>query len=161
MLRNFRTPRAALAVILLCSGARAEDAGHATAAGDLKIVHAWTRAADAGSDALVFMEIENAGPADRLMGGRSARAGSVTVVGLTIVDGDVATTATGPVDVPPGEIELDPGGLALELRDLGEPLVVGSEMEVILTFERAGDVVIPVEVEAIDARQHSHAGHEH
>lgn len=161
MPRRFQTPLAAIAVLVLCSAASAEDAGHATVAGDLKIVHAWTRAADAGRDALVFMEIENTGPADLLTGGRSDIASAVTVVGLTIEGDEISTAPVGPIDVPRGETELDPGGLALALSDLRGPLAVGSEMEMALTFERAGDVVIHVEVEPVGAKQHSHAGHEH
>lgn len=160
MHERLRTTLAAALMILSGSGAIAED-DHATSAGALRIVHAWTRASDAGTDSLVFMEIENEGDEDRLTGAVSANASGVTIVGLTIVGGEVSTAPVGPIVVPRGALELDPGGLALELRDLREPLAVGGKLELTLMFERAGKVVLHVDVEAADASRHSHDGHRH
>ncbi|MBC8129749.1 MAG: copper chaperone PCu(A)C [Rhizobiaceae bacterium] len=162
-LEMFRTNAALGAIALLIVGGRAlaENDAHATSVGSLTIVHAWARAADAGEDTLVFLEIANAGEADRLTGAATLVAGSVLIVGLTNAVGEISTSPIGPVDVPPGAFELDPGGLALELRGLRQPLGIGTEVEMTLSFEKAGDVLVHVEIEARDAMQHSHAGHAH
>jgi hypothetical protein len=47
------------------------------------------------------------------------------------------------IDVPAGEVvSLEPGGLHLMMLDLVEPLAAGDELELTLTFEVAGDVVV-------------------
>jgi periplasmic copper chaperone A len=55
-----------------------------------------------------------------------------------------------PVDeipVPAGAtVVLEPGGLHIMMLDLAAPLEVGSTIELVLTFEQAGDVVVTAEV---------------
>jgi copper(I)-binding protein len=51
------------------------------------------------------------------------------------------------IDVPAnGEVALEPGGFHVMLMNLTEPLVVGAEFDVTLTFESAGDMVVTAEV---------------
>ena len=51
------------------------------------------------------------------------------------------------IEVPAGEtVVFEPGGYHVMLLDLAEPLEVGDTVEVTLTFERAGDVVVTAEV---------------
>jgi copper(I)-binding protein len=140
--------------------AQAEDA-HLAAAGDIRIVHPWARAASVGGETLVFMEIENLGATDRLLGAQTALAEDVHIVGLTLSGDTVSVTEIGAVDVRPGDFHLDPGGLALELHGLTADLVAGTHFDLVVTFETAGAIALEVEVEAADATQHSHAGHSH
>jgi copper(I)-binding protein len=140
--------------------AQAEDE-HVATAGDIRIVHPWARAAAAGGETLVFMEIENGGATDRLLGAETALAGDVHIVGLTLSGDTVSITEVGAVDVRPGDFHLDPGGLALELHGLTGDLVAGSHFDLVVTFETAGPIALEVEIEAADATQHSHAGHSH
>lgn len=134
----------------------AEDE-HVVVFGDLTIEHAWARAASAGSDTLVFLEIENDGAPDTLLAASTSMAAEVTIVGLAI-DGDVVTTLpVGPVAIPTGVFEMDPGGLALSLGGLTGDLVEGQEFELTLRLEQAGAVDIHVLVEAASAMAHSHA----
>lgn len=51
------------------------------------------------------------------------------------------------IPVPAGEtVSLEPGGLHIMMLDLVEPLEVGATIEIMLTFEQAGDVVVTAEV---------------
>lgn len=51
------------------------------------------------------------------------------------------------IPVPAGEtVVLEPGGLHIMMLDLVEPLEVGDTVELTLTFEQAGDVVVEAEV---------------
>lgn len=51
------------------------------------------------------------------------------------------------IDVPAGEmVMLMPGGYHIMLIDLVAPLELGQTFDVVLTFETAGDVTVPVEV---------------
>lgn len=152
---------AGLIALALVTPVWAQDDGHEANVGAITIVHPWARAAEAGADGLVFMEIENGGVQDRLMGGRTALAGDVHIVGLTLSGDQVVTQEIGPIAVAPGHFMLDTGGVALALHDLSMPLVEGEHIELVVMFEIAGEVTIEVEIEAADASQHSHAGHSH
>ena len=51
------------------------------------------------------------------------------------------------IEIPAGEmVMLMPGGYHVMLIDLVAPLEIGQTFDVVLTFENAGDVVVPVEV---------------
>jgi len=51
------------------------------------------------------------------------------------------------IPVPAGQaVALEPGGYHIMLLDLAAPLEVGSTIEVTLTFQRAGDLVVEAEV---------------
>ena len=51
------------------------------------------------------------------------------------------------IDVPAGAtVMLEPGGYHIMLMNLAAPLETGQEFDVVLTFEAAGDVTVPVEV---------------
>jgi len=51
------------------------------------------------------------------------------------------------IDVPAGTtVMLEPGGYHIMLMNLTAPLESGQEFDVVLTFETAGDVTVPVEV---------------
>ncbi|SFJ92826.1 hypothetical protein SAMN04488498_101352 [Mesorhizobium albiziae] len=134
---------------------------HVATTGDIRIVHAWARAAAAGSDTLVFMDIENKGAADRLLAAESEKASRAEIVGITMQDGNSGAMPLGPVDIAAGETLLDPGGMAIALRGLTGDLMKGEDFGLTLQFEKAGAVELDVEIEASDAMQHSHAGHAH
>ena len=51
------------------------------------------------------------------------------------------------IDVPAGTtVMLEPGGYHIMLMNLAAPLESGQEFDVVLTFETAGEVTVPVEV---------------
>lgn len=162
MIFDFRIWALALgASMLVATPLFAEEHEHVAAAGDIRIVHAWARAAAAGTHTFVFMDIENKGAADRLLSAETGKAPTAELVGITMKDGASATNPLGPLDIGNGETMLDPGGMAIMLHGLTEALVKGEDFDLTLRFEKAGAVELDVEIEAADATQHSHAGHAH
>lgn len=157
-----RTAVALLALALLAPPSATANDKHVAKVGDLKIVHVWMRAANEAKRPVdVFMEIENAGGAERLVSAEALFAGTATVVGLGAKAGAVAAPI-GPAEVPErGKLILDPSGLAVRLEGLKRPLKAGSDFELILTFEKAGAVTVAGEVMSATAKSHGHAGHRH
>ncbi|ODT75983.1 MAG: hypothetical protein ABS76_32635 [Pelagibacterium sp. SCN 64-44] len=149
---------------LACS-AQAEDHhdhdAHVFSAGGIEVIHPWARAAARGADSLVFFELHVEGEADRLVSARTSVAGEVHIVGLTVGADGAGHREVGEIDIPIGAFSFDPGGLALELRNLAIPLEQGTHFDLVLEFAEAGSVEIEVAVEAAGATQHSHAGHSH
>ena len=138
-----------------------EDVDHLAEMNGVRALHAWTPATD-GTTALVFVTIENRSNRDiRLEGAESDMAESAELVGFQVKDGEPAYEALPFVPVKPGrELVLQPNGLAIRLTGLGRPLSKGDEIEVEFHFD-TGHVPMHVQVEAANATNHSHAGHQH
>ncbi|MCD7059843.1 copper chaperone PCu(A)C [Pelagibacterium xiamenense] len=138
-----------------------DDEDHVSEANGVRAVHAWTNATHA-NQALVFVEIENASDAEvMLVGGKAENADSATLVGFALVDGEpLYAELPGMPVAAGGHVVLGPNGLAIELDGLSEDLHEGESFEMELDFD-FGDLDIVVAVEAADATQHSHAGHQH
>jgi periplasmic copper chaperone A len=151
----------ALLLLLALPAAAGEDE-HVARKGDIRVVHAWSRAITAG-DGVVFMEIESlGGGGDRLTGATSELAREVAIHGAVLEDGEMTSRPLGAIEIPAGgEFALEPGAVFLKLSGLRRPLVQGQEFEVELIFAEAGALDVHVEVEAADATRHSHAGHPH
>lgn len=122
---------------------------------------------ESGADAPLSMTIVNEGTdADRLVSASSVWASEVTVGGMTeipggralVVEGDIAETgAEAPGGVPTVRpntaAEGQPAG-QMVLTGLLDDLRAGLTYEVVLTFERAGEVRVPVPVgDAPDERE--------
>lgn len=140
----------------------ADDAhpDHLTEIDDLRIVHAWTRATTA-DHALVFMEIENTGEPAMLTGAETPLAERATLVGFRMTEAGGVYETLPQLPVAKGtELALAPEGLALRLDGLSAPLAEGDVVPVKLHFGTTS-AEVSAEVEAADARQHSHAGHAH
>lgn len=112
-----------------------------------------------GADAPLSMTITNQGTEpDRIVAASSPWASKVTVSGTSevpggralVVEGDIAVTgADAPKGAPPIKPNTAPeGGLGTEivLTDLLDDLRAGLTYEVVLTFERAGEVRLQVPV---------------
>ena len=143
------------------AGAHHDGDDHLTVLGDVRLLHAWTRATDDAS-ALVFVEIENTGDAPvTLTGGASDLAEAATLVGFTNANGQPDYQPLPALPVAPGtEMVLAPQGVALQLDGLSRALAEGDRFEIVLTFDNA-EADLTVAVEAADATRHSHAGHMH
>ena len=153
-----------LATIVLFSGpALAEDkhADHMTELEGFRAIHAWSRATS-GDEALVFMELENTGAEPVvLIGAETEIAGGAGLVGIKLKNGEATYTTLPPLPVAPGrEMHLDPDALAIRLTGLTRTLVKGDEFEMHIETS-LGELELHVEIEAADAKQHSHAGHQH
>lgn len=129
----------------------------------VEILHPWTRATPRSQDGLVFMEIENqTGEPLILTGGRSEAAASIEIVGAQLSGtGQQEYVPLGPLEIPPGDFDLDPNGVALRLSDLSQDLVQGNRLVVVVEFESQGEIRLEADIESADATQHSHAGHAH
>ena len=136
-----------------------DDEKHLSESDHVRVLHAWTRAGEAGV-IQIFMEIENI--SDETLAVKSAKAGSedFALAGLQMKDGEPVYTPLGEVPVKPGrELVLAPNGLVFQ-GNWPEELHEGDELDITVMI---GDEILEVhvEVEAEDATQHSHAGHNH
>lgn len=109
----------------------------------------------------VFMVLKNAGEADTLIGASTSVAERVELH-THIKDGDIIRMrqAEGGFDIEAnGERTLERGGDHVMMLGLTQSLEVGSEIEVTLTFEQAGELVITVPVKDGKAAAHGHSDH--
>lgn len=121
--------------------------------GKLVVEHPWLRApADGETKAYFYGFIHNVGAVgDRLVGVKSEKFGAVEF--HADARGDAKTSG---IAIPPGQTTtLAPGGAYVLLLDIKKHLEVGWGLEMTLTFEKAGDVVIDAAIEAPDAA-HAH-----
>ncbi len=150
--------------LLLTAGLWLAGAGLAQAhdytVGGIRIDHPWARATAPGApNGAVYLTFENrGGEADRLLGAAAAVSAGAEVHEHAHVDGLMKMRLVeGGLALPRGaRLELEPGGLHLMLLGLKVPLAAGETFPLRLTFERAGDVTVEVQVDKPDARPAAH-----
>lgn len=130
-------------------------AAHQYKLGGIELRHPWTRATPPGASvAVVYVEIVNSGSdADRLIA-ISAPVAEAGEIHETKMDGDVMQMrrVEGGLEIPPGTtVALKPGGIHGMLTKLDQPLVQGSTVEAVFTFEKAGAIEVELVVEKIGA----------
>jgi copper(I)-binding protein len=152
------TRRAAIgaAIALLALPAAAHD----YTAGDIAILHPWTRAAGANGNGAGFLRLRTGGTqADRLI---AASTTAARVVELHTMERDGNVMRMRPVrDIviaPGATVELRPGSFHLMMIGLTAPMTQGGRVPLTLRFERAGEVQVELAVEAAGARG---SGHQH
>jgi periplasmic copper chaperone A len=146
---------AMLAVMFVSGGTYAQDYQIKA----LRITNSFARATPPGAKvAGAFMTIKNQGQeADRLISASSPIAGLVEIHEMAVEGGMMKMRAIKGIDVKPGAtVELKPGGYHVMLEDLKQPLKLGDQVPVRLTFEKGGVVEIKVQVEAMGAAAHTH-----
>lgn len=155
-MKLLKTLAAAAMLAVVASAAQAED----VTLGNLTLSKTWTRAtppkAMAGGG---FVEITNSGTeADRLIAANSPAAKKVELHEMAVTDGVmVMRPKEGGIEVPAGEtVALQPGGLHIMFMGLNAPFEEGTEIPVVLTFEKAGDVEIKLSVEKMGAKGMGH-----
>ncbi len=119
------------------------------AASPIAVEHAWVRAStQAVGTSAAYMELHNPSRADdRLLGVSTSAAGKVGVHSTSMQDGVVRMQPAGPLVVPAGgEVQMASGGLHVMLMDLRADLSEGSQVDLVLHFERAGDVSVSAPV---------------
>jgi periplasmic copper chaperone A len=153
--------RMSVLLVLLLAGL---GLAHAQGSATLTVDGAWARAtAGLARNGAAYMTIHNTGAAaDRLVAAASPVAGSVELH-AHIKDGDVMRMRqVMAVEITPGEPAVfQPGGLHVMLLDLKAPLKDGERFPVTLTFEKAGQVTVSVEVRRsapTPAAGHGHSG---
>lgn len=152
------TRRGAIGAALVLAAIPAS--AHDYAAGDIAILHPWTRAAGANGNGAGFLRLRNGGTQpDRLL---SATSPAARVVELHTMERDGDVMRMRPVRdiaVAPGAtVELRPGGFHIMLIGLTAPMAQGGRVPLTLRFERAGEVQVELAVEAAGARG---SGHHH
>jgi len=121
--------------------------------GKLKVEHPWLRAPkDGEANAPLFMFIHNNGDTpDKLIGVKSDKVGKVVIH----ADPKNIVMPHGIVVPPHATVTLEPGGPFVGLHDVKKMNPVGWGYELILVFERAGEVTIDAAIDAPDAK-HAH-----
>jgi copper(I)-binding protein len=122
----------------------------------------WTRATPPGAKVGAgFMQLRNAGAADRVVGASSPVAGRVEMH-VTLREGEVMKMReVKSFEVPAGgSFELKPGGAHLMLLDLKRPLKKGEKVPLTLKLEKGGELKLELGVEEMGARHPAqHGGH--
>lgn len=154
----FRAAALALATLSLSVPALA----HEFEAGNLEIVHPWSRATPAGAKvAGGFFKVENKGDTpDRLLSAGSDIADKVQIHEMSMTADGMASMneVTGGIEIAPGAtLELKPGSYHVMFIGLKHPLVEGETFKGTLTFEKAG----AVEVEFLVGPLGGTSGHNH
>lgn len=121
--------------------------------GQVSIANPWARATAPGAAVGGgFMLLENAGPADRLVGASSPVSTSVELHTMSMENNVMRMREVPAIDMPTGQrVELRPGGLHIMFIDLKAPLKAGDSFPVKLRFEKAGEVEVNFRVEAMGA----------
>lgn len=123
-------------------------------AGDLTIERAWSRATiGAERPAVFYVEITNNGSTDDALTGISTPAANMPMLHETVVtDGIASMPHVTSVPVPAGRMmALSPGGYHGMLMGLTAALKDGDGFPLTLTFEKAGDITVEVEVVSLRA----------
>jgi len=118
----------------------------------------WSRATPPGAKVGAgFMQLRNAGAAERVVGASSPVAGRVEMH-ITVRDGDVMKMReVKSFEIPAGGgFELKPGGAHLMLVDLKRPLKKGEKVPLTLKLEKGGELKMELSVEEMGARQPAH-----
>ncbi|MDF1618923.1 copper chaperone PCu(A)C [Pseudothioclava nitratireducens] len=119
----------------------------------LEISGGFTRASPmvAGAGA-GFMTIRSKGPADRLVAFRSSACNTPELHTHINENGMMRMRQVEAIDIPAGgEAVLKPGSLHLMFIDLVEPMQEGTNVDVTLVFEQAGEVELSLPVKGAGA----------
>jgi hypothetical protein len=151
-MRRFNVPSGVFVlVVALAVGVTACGSG----GGDLAVGDGWARASASMQNAGAgYMVITGGDSADQLVGVTvdSSVAAMAELHETSMIMSDdgsdmMTMKQVSSISIPAnGEVPLEPGGYHVMMMNLTEPLVVGSEFVITLTFENAGDIDITVEV---------------
>jgi len=117
--------------------------------GDLTVQHAWSKVTiGAGRPGVLYVEITNNGSDDDALIGVTTPVASMPMLHETVVtDGIASMPHAMSIPVPAGQtVELAPGGYHGMLMGLTAALKDGDKFPVTLTFEKAGEATVTVDV---------------
>jgi hypothetical protein len=141
---------AALSMITLMGacGENATTSEPAESGGDIRVTDAWARSPVQDKAAVYFVITNEGSGADRLVGANTPDVDAAVSLHETVMqNGTAEMQPVEGIDIAAGEtITLEPGGYHVMLENLTAPLEVGSTINVVLTFEQAGDVQVEAEV---------------
>ena len=159
-MKNIARTLACLATLMLGTSAHAQE----VKAGDLVITQA-LESCDAGRSQVAggYLTIENKGTTpDRLVSGAGDIAGKVGnhemamnngVMTMRPLDKGLVIEETGKT------VKLAPGGYHVMLMDLKGPLKEGDKVPMTLQFEKAGKVMLSLDVQGVGAQAPGGGGH--
>jgi copper(I)-binding protein len=103
---------------------------------------------EAPTNSAVYLLIRNDGRVeDRLTGAASPVADRAEIHESKILNDMMVMEEQSGLDIPAGSsVELKPGGLHIMLLGLRRPLLEGEELELLLEFEKSGELAIAVPV---------------
>jgi periplasmic copper chaperone A len=125
-------------------------------AGTLTLQQAWARASIGPAKAgAAYLTIVNRGAeADRLLAVATPVAKVAQLHTNLMKDGIMRMRRVEVLEIAPGEpVVLRPGGLHVMLMGLKKKLIEGEDFPLLLTFEKAGRIEIPVRIEAPNAME--------
>lgn len=149
-------------VALAAALAALPAAAHDVTKDGITVVHPSARPVLAGRPVAAYMAIANDGEAaDRLIDVR-APAFEAAELHESYDEGGIARMRlVETLEIPAGDAALlEPGGLHLMLFGAARALKEGEEFPLVLVFERAGEIEVPVMVEAIGPTAAGQRGHD-
>jgi hypothetical protein len=131
----------------------------------LVITDPWTRATPGGATVGVgYLSITNKGAAaDRLTGGAFENADKIEIHEMQM-SGDKMTMRwlSDGLEIKPGEtVTFSPGAYHLMFTGLKKPIVENTDINVTLTFEKAGSINVIFKAKSIGAMDNSGMMHDH
>ncbi|MBX9715353.1 MAG: copper chaperone PCu(A)C [Burkholderiaceae bacterium] len=136
---------------------------HSYKLGEIDIGHPYARPTREGQTVGGgYLKLANKGAADRLVSASSPAAGAVEIHTMSM-EGDVMKMRqVDAIELATGQtVELKPGGYHLMLMGLKAPLKAGDKLPLTLKFEKAGEVVVTINVEEPKPRADAAAAHKH
>lgn len=119
------------------------------ASGKLTVINAWARPSAIGNTGAAYFVIENGVNAEDILLSAQSDIAAATEIHMSMMsDGSMMSMQQQEsVAVPAkSEVEFKPGGLHIMFIDLKRDLRVGDTFTLTLKFEKAGEVVLQVEV---------------
>jgi copper(I)-binding protein len=119
--------------------------------------HAWTYEVAKMAHAVdVYLTIDNQGDApDRLIAASVDFAAGVQIQAPVLEGGVLKTATVQAVEIAPGQtLTFQPGGVHLVLQSVQRTFEHGQHFELALTFEKAGEVEVEVEIEETPGGDH-------
>jgi len=123
-------------------------------ASSVMVMNAYARAsATPGADSgAAYVSLMVHGEADRLVGVSTPAAKMAALHRTVEADGVMKMEHVDGIDVPAnGAIKMKPGGYHIMLMGLAAPLKEGDEIDLVLTFEKAGEVKVKAKVGGVAA----------
>lgn len=136
---------------------------HSFKLGDIDIGHPYARPTREGQLVSAgYFKLTNQGAADRLLSASSPAAGAAEIHSMTMDGNVMKMRQVDAIDLATGQtVELKPGSYHVMLMGLKSPLKAGDQFPLTLKFEKAGEVVVTVKVEAPKPQPDAPAAHAH
>jgi copper(I)-binding protein len=140
-----------LAAVLAAVVVATPVAAYADAA-SIVVDSAWSRAAMAGREGVVYLTITDTGQPDTLTGAATGVAAMAELHETINDNGVMKMRPVASLPIVPGKtLTLAPGGYHIMLMNLKQPLMEGDHFPITLNFAKAGAVTATVKVEKAGA----------